>query len=104
MEIEEEPIKDISWAIKIISRASKLQHLRLRRGLQRRARIAEALGNGEDPGGYRVEWLKNTASAVLEVIDIAKDKFNDEHIDDLVSRSDVVDVLTTAIGWVTQKR
>ncbi len=94
---------DFQWALSVIERASKLQKLRLRRGMIRRNQIAAAMEAGEQPEGPRIEWLKDSASKVLACLQECCRQFNEANCDDLISRADCVDALSTAINWLQKQ-
>lgn len=71
---------------------------RLRYGMKKRAEMIAAVQRGEEPTGYRAEWLKETVRAVFRLMASQAAMFNTVHPRDRISTNDFIDVLNTAIG------
>ena len=69
---------------------------RVARGAGLRAEMQAALARGEPPIGYRAEWLRATAHAVVALVARAGESFNVDHPDDAASLADLLDTLATA--------
>jgi hypothetical protein len=60
----------------------------------------QSLKDGKVPGGYRANWLKDSALLMIDVLgQIAKD-FDTAHSDDKCSAADLLDILATAAGII----
>ena len=58
----------------------------------------KVLEQGGQPGGYRAQWLKDSAMVIIDTLgDLAQD-FDDSHCDDRCSANDLFDIMATAIG------
>lgn len=71
---------------------------RLQRGAERRRRMQEKLERGEQPDCPRSQWLRSTSRRLIEEITQAAQEFNETNTDDLISVSDLADVLTTTLA------
>ncbi len=69
---------------------------RLAKGAQDRAAVQEQLQRGEMPTGYRAEWLRRSAMAVITVAAECGERLDVEHPEQAVSLADTLDVLATA--------
>lgn len=95
---------DIKWAAEVLEKAVVTERLRLKRGLMRRAQMAEALGRGETPPGRgetppgpRMDWLLEMRGRIIDVLQQGAKEFNEANPDDLISVVDMGDVLTNAL-------
>lgn len=73
---------------------------RLNRGLAKRKEMIQKLNKGIQPKGYRVEWLKDSAYEIIDVLDEMAREFNNLHQDDKVSTLDLIDILSTALNFL----
>lgn len=64
-------------------------------GLQDRRRIAAEINSGKDPAGPRVDWLKETALALVETLKVAARKYNATNAGERISGQDLLDALAT---------
>lgn len=68
-------------------------------GVQRREDMLASLKRGEQPQGYRAEWIRESARRLIDELEqIAKD-FNAKHPNDRCSAQDLMDVLATTMAW-----
>ena len=66
---------------------------RLTRGLADRRRIVEALARGETPEGPRVDWIRNTAVAVMTLLGQKAHDYNQANPGDRCSCTDLEDCI-----------
>lgn len=60
-------------------------------------RVREQIARGESPTGYRVEWVRNTAVAMLKTLENQCEAFDMMHPNDRASATDCLNsVLTLA--------
>lgn len=71
---------------------------RLKRGMQLREEMHAAMARGEDPEGYRVDWLKRTSDRIIKVLIGSSEEFNAIYADDKISLGDLSDVITAVVG------
>jgi hypothetical protein len=69
---------------------------RLGKGRALRDKMLADLGAGRTPTGYRAAFLHATAALIIKVLMNAAERFNAEHLDDMCSVADLLDVLSTA--------
>lgn len=82
----------------VTDRESKLKY-----GLQRRAEMFALIAKGEEPKGYRPEWLKSAVSAVIKVLLSKAQEFNAKYPQDCISSKDFLDVLATALDRIKKQ-
>lgn len=70
----------------------------LERGLKDRERIAKSIGRGEDPVGHRVDFLRDAAHKVNELLLECAKEFNARYPADRISVPDLGDVLVTLLA------
>ena len=70
---------------------------RLKRGLQLRDEMHAAIARGEEPRGYRVDWLERSVQRVIQVVLGCGEEFNTLYNDDKASQADFADILLTAM-------
>lgn len=76
---------------------------KLRYGLQRRAEMFKRMADGEEPSGYRAEWIKTSVNAVLKTLIEKAQEFNAMYPQDTISTKDFLDVLATTANRVKQQ-
>lgn len=69
---------------------------KVRYGQRQRNAMVEALNRGEDPRGYRVEWISKVANQVISLLGERGIEFNTAYPQDRISTEDFQDVLATA--------
>jgi len=69
---------------------------RLTKGAQDRAAVQEQLQRGETPTGYRAQWLRRSAMAVIKTVAECGEALDAEHPEQAVSLADTLDVLACA--------
>ncbi len=69
---------------------------RLTKGAQDRAALQGQLQRGETPTGYRAQWLRRSAMAVIKTIAECGEALDVEHPEQAVSMADTLDVLACA--------
>jgi hypothetical protein len=89
---------ELDQAIIVIEKASKLQDIRLHRGMLRRQQLVEAMANGAPVSGPRVDWLLSAAGRINEVLMEEAEKFNDANPDDMASAQDLYDVVINVLA------
>jgi hypothetical protein len=87
------PAEQIDYAKKVFETVAIDDQQRLKRGLQLREEMHAAIERGEDPKGYRVDWLQRTTSRVMQAITGSAEEFNALYHDDRISVADFADVL-----------
>jgi len=90
----------LNWAAGIIKNAMANEKTRGSRGAIRRKQMQEALERGDEPTGPRADWLKQTASEIMKVLELAAIRFNEENLDDLISANDLGDAVLTSMKWL----
>lgn len=68
---------------------------RLRRGLILRQKMHDAIERGEEPTGYRAEWLKGMVKKVAALLAQESEQFNKTYVSDMASVPDLLDILAT---------
>lgn len=68
---------------------------KVRYGKRQRDMMIEAVERGEQPKGYRIEWLDSTAQAIFQLLSEKGAEFNNQHPQDRVSTDDFDDALET---------
>ena len=76
---------------------------RLKYGAEQRLKMQDALKAGLKISGYRAEWLLDTIDSVLSTLIKASERFNGTYFNDMVSVSDLKDVLTSTINRLNKK-
>jgi hypothetical protein len=93
----------IKFANEVLYSLLTTQKKRLENSVQKRNALMASIDRGENPTGYRADFLRDSAKRVLmELASIAKD-FNDAHPDDRCTAQDFVDILNTTILWIKRK-
>jgi len=69
---------------------------KLRYGAKLRVEMQATIGRGENPTGYRVEWILKTVTELFTWLGNKAAEFNSEHPQDAVSTDDFSDILATA--------
>ena len=69
---------------------------KLRYGARIRAMMQEAISRGEEPKGYRVDWILKTVTEMFGWLSVKAAEFNAAHPQDAISSDDFSDVLSTA--------
>ena len=80
----------------IILRFVTDKEAKLRYGAKLRTQMQEAIGRGEDPSGYRVDWICRTTAELFAWLSTKAAEFNSAHPQDCISADDFSDVLATA--------
>ena len=75
---------------------------RLRRGLILRQAMHHQIERGEDPTGYRAEWLKATTRKVSQLLAEEAERFNKTYVNDMASVPDLLDVLATVTNFYSE--
>jgi len=71
----------------------------LKRGLEDRVRIAQQLAAGEEPTGYRVDFVRASAMKVLDTLGDCGEEFDNKYKGlDRCSPLDLIDILQTCIN------
>lgn len=83
-----------------LGRTSDTEQEKLARGMQRRAALAADLAAGVEATGTRATWLHDTSLAIIALLGEEALEFNKANPDDLISASDLVDALATAIQTI----
>src|SRR5512138_915004 len=88
---------DIDFVVDILSKLSEpTVEERVRNGQRLRAKILQAIQNGEVPDGYRWAWVKSSSNQLLELLQMMADDFNKAHPDDMATIIDLLDILSIA--------
>lgn len=82
-------------ANKILLRFIVDKDAKLRYGARLRAQTQEAIGRGESPTGYRVDWILKTVTEMFAWLAERAAEFNAAHPQDAISADDFSDVLAT---------
>lgn len=83
-------------AHRILLRFITDKEAKLRYGARLRAMMQEAIGRGESPTGYRVDWILKTVTEMFAWLAVKAGEFNAAHPQDAISADDLSDVLSTA--------
>lgn len=78
----------------------------LKEGLRRRDAVREYLGSGTggvNPYPYRIDWLHETAMAMISTMGDCADTFNKKYTSDAISSTDLLDCLVTAMNLVVKQ-
>lgn len=89
---------DVKETLELLDSMAKDIDNRLAKGLKKRRQMSEAIECGEEPEGYRAEWIKETSQAILDVLIVQAEIFNEIHTDDRISVADMGDALMTTIN------
>ena len=76
---------------------------RLRNGLKLRDEMHATLAKGQNPSGYRIEWINECMGLILETLRLCAEKFNAIHPEDKVSVLDFCDILMATHNTVKSK-
>jgi hypothetical protein len=77
---------------------------KLRYGARLRAMMQEAISRGEEPKGYRVDWILKTVTEMFAWLATKAAEFNAAHPQDAISADDFSDVLSTAQMRIKNRR
>lgn len=93
----------IRFANEVLHTLVTAHKARLANSIQRRNTVMEAINRGEEPSGYRVDFLRASAKRILvELAEIARE-FNAEYPDDRCTAQDFIDILGTTTLWIKKK-
>lgn len=76
---------------------------KIRYGQKQRQIMVEALEKGENPRGYRVDWISKTANQIIGFLGDRGAEFNNSFPQDRISTEDFADVLATAQARLRSK-
>jgi hypothetical protein len=89
-------IEKIDYATTAFQCLVNEQQNRLRRGLILRQKMHNAIERGEDPDDYRARWMKETTGKLARFLAEEAERFNKQHVNDMASVADLLDILATA--------
>lgn len=69
---------------------------KLRYGAKLRNMMQETISRGEEPKGYRVDWILKTVNEMFQWLSTKAAEFNAQYPQDAISADDFSDVLATA--------
>lgn len=76
---------------------------KLRYGSKQRQNYLEAIDRGEEPKGYRVEYICKTVEQLIGWLSIKAKEFNDKYPQDRISVEDLMDILATTHAKLKSK-
>lgn len=82
-------------ANRILLRLVSDKEARVKFGLKQRQAMMSAIKRGEEPQGYRPDWIRNTVRAVFQTLAEKAMEFNEIHPQDRISNHDLADVIAT---------
>jgi len=85
-------------ATRILYRFVTDKDSRLQYGSKLRAEMHEAIKRGEEPQGYRIEWIKSCVKDIFQLLGNKAAEFNVLYPQDRISNMDMHDVLVTAVA------
>lgn len=85
------------FAKRIFAKFDNDEKSRLYNGAAIRREIRDAIDRGEEPVGYRVEWLKKSSQKVIHTLHEVAKEFNKEYPHDKASVQDLCDILNTTL-------
>lgn len=85
----------ISYVQEVLGDLIGLKLERLSRGKTLRQVMHAAIARGEEPKGYRPDFIADTSHELVQFLLQRCEKFNMEHVDDMASVADILDVLST---------
>jgi hypothetical protein len=86
-------VPKVLWPAPVIDEKMRA---RLDNGARQRTEIKRQIEAGEEPQGYRAEWLRESAHAILDLMATRAGQFNAVHEDDQASVADLLDAISTA--------
>jgi len=95
-----EPDPEIQFTMRTLARVLKHERQRLETGYALREHIHQQLSVGQEPEHYRVEWLRDAVSKVIDTLMTIGSDFNRDHPDDKASTADLVDILSSTIATI----
>lgn len=90
-------------ANRILLRFVTDQEGKVRYGLRQRQAYFEAMERGEEPKGYRVEFVSQTANQIFSWLAERAQEFNRQYPQDRLSTEDFKDILATAHARLVAK-
>lgn len=85
------------------SQVIRRERQRLANGFKMRDYLAEQLASGVYPDHYRITWIEDGVTSVINHLRDLAIRFDEEHPNDKVSAHDFVDVLRSAIGTLATR-
>lgn len=76
---------------------------KLRNGLKLREELRIKIEAGEMPQNYRTRWIRHTANKIIEALKQSSIDFNAHQENDRISNLDLVDVIATVNGLLTNE-
>ncbi len=86
----------MQFATEVLFKLVTDEGTKLRWGVIQRENMASELRAGKKPEGYRADWLRNTASIIIQVLGAQAQGFNTAYPYDRISINDLMDVLQTS--------
>jgi len=96
--------EDAKSASLVLLRFVTDKEAKLRYGAKLRASMQASISRGEEPSGYRVEWILQTVSDIFTWLGTRAAEFNAKHPQDRVSADDFSDILATASARLKKSR
>lgn len=92
--------QDLKNAAALLRTLRTSQEVKLRYGSMKRQELREQLAKGEDPTGYRAEWLRERRNEIVKQLgQFAKD-FNAQYPHDCCSLQDLKDVVVSVLNYI----
>lgn len=91
---------EIDELCKAFEEATKQQEQRLEQAHKDTDRVRDQLDRGENPTGYRVEWIRNTAIEMLKALTKQCEYFDMHHPNDRASSTDCLNATLTLVNML----
>lgn len=88
----------VDFTVAVLKSLSTNAHDRLEYGRILRQKMHDQIVRGEEPTGYRAEWLKSVAVDLIGRLGAAAHEFDNSHVNDKASVADLLDILATAMN------
>lgn len=94
---------DIDFACRVFLKLVSEKDERLEIGSRIREKMKASIAKGEEPSGYRADWLRESALEIIRTLGSQAQKFNTTYSSDKISAQDMVDALATAMNLLIKK-
>lgn len=88
--------QELEFSTKVFKAFAGEKTSRLANGARLREEIHAKIARGEEPHGYRVDWLEKEALALVTYMSEIARTFDLAHADDRCSVADLLDIMATA--------
>lgn len=101
--MDDQELERCRYATEVLHKLVTNKESRLKYGAEQREKMQSALKAGQKVKGYRAEWIIDTMDEVIGVLIKASERFNNTYFNDMISTTDLKDVLTSTLSRFNKK-